>query len=340
MNREKPIVKNKHWTARAAWFAIRAYAIFLPAAYLLMITTGDAVPGLALVENTIQWIGILALPVAVYFLFAHKRIWAWFFILSTTACYCYDYLNSNSGANADISELGSIERKVIDTSQQLTILSWNVGYGRATHDEIANAIKREGTDVCGLVEVPEEFPAFAKYRLSDLYPFQIFEGEGLLRKGILSKTRILESRTESLDNSRPWMFCSIKIGEKMLSIYLVHFSPWIAVLGRYSSDSHALAEIRSRIKNEPVIIMGDFNSISRSSEWKRLWHHGFRHTFRAMTGDKSYSFPVFGRYHYIPIPPILRIDAIWTKGIWTASSFIARDGGSDHLPIIADLYIP
>lgn len=340
MARANPIVKNKHWTAQAAWLAIRLYAVALPLTYILIITTGDAVPGVALLENTIPWIILPSIPAAMYCFKAQKRFWSWFLWISAIACFCYDYLDTNSGPNSLGADMLYVEKKAIDQAQRMTILSWNTGCGRATGSEIINLLIKENTDVCGLVEVPPEFSELAKRDLSSLYPFQVFEGEGLLRKGILSKTPVVESRTETLDSSRPWIFCSIKIGEKTFSIYLIHTSPSLAVLGRYSSDSRALAEIRTRVKTEPTIIMGDFNSTSRSSEWKRLWNDGFRDTFRTHISPEKYTFPIFGRYHHIPLPPFLRIDAIWVKGIWTTYSHIGPDGGSDHLPFIADLHIP
>lgn len=240
----------------------------------------------------------------------------------------------------------------IPGSRTLRILEWNAGTGCASAGDMIKLVSNVDAGIVGIVEVGGDFEAtiIKDADACAKYPNRYFYGEGLLRKAILSKYPILEARPARLEDSRFWVESTIRMDNVNIHLYLVHASPWIAIFGRYAADGRSVVEIARRAREQThAIVLGDFNSTERSSVWSRMRSAGFvnyrtrlapmRDLELAESGGLS-TFPIFGRYHGIPLPPMVRIDSIWTRGFGVARYAVAPDGGSDHLPVFAELSIP
>lgn len=185
------------------------------------------------------------------------------------------------------------------------------------------------------------------------FPWRIYYGEGLLRKAVLSSYPIRMASARSIAGSRDWLELNLYIFGETVSLGVVHPSPWVAILGRHCADGAALDEVARRASlRERAIVCGDMNSTDRSSVWSRLGASGLHRDNvitveldpRGVVGTwdtskelNQFTFPLFGRYHGIPVPPIVRIDAIWTRGFSVVKYETGPDGGSDHLPVIAEI---
>jgi vancomycin resistance protein VanJ len=104
--------------------------------------------------------------------------------------------------------------------------------------------------------------------------------------------------------------------------------------------------LREDVQSEegPLILAGDFNTNEQSQTFKLIERYlanthneagcGFGFTFPA----NSYSIP-FWPNKLLAFPPLIRIDHIFHSGHFTAltACTLEDSGGSDHLPIIAEL---
>jgi endonuclease/exonuclease/phosphatase (EEP) superfamily protein YafD len=109
-----------------------------------------------------------------------------------------------------------------------------------------------------------------------------------------------------------------------------------SVLGKAASEVDLLAE-RARA-SAPSLLVGDFNKTPYSLLHRRLRRRGLRDAFREVGRGCGFTFPVFGRYKRIPLPPLVRIDYVWhTSDLRAILCRTGPDGGSDHLPLVAEL---
>lgn len=85
----------------------------------------------------------------------------------------------------------------------------------------------------------------------------------------------------------------------------------------------------------PVIVAADFNVGPRSATLAPLERAGFTNTFSRHGSGLGLSFPVFGRYWGLPLPPLVRIDHVFTRGLVVRAVELSASAGSDHRPLLA-----
>jgi endonuclease/exonuclease/phosphatase (EEP) superfamily protein YafD len=92
------------------------------------------------------------------------------------------------------------------------------------------------------------------------------------------------------------------------------------------------------IASSPSLLVGDFNKTPFSLLYQRLRRHGLLDAFQEVGCGFGFTFPVFGRFLRLPLPPLVRIDYIWhTPDLRAIRCRTGPDGGSDHLPLRAEL---
>jgi vancomycin resistance protein VanJ len=99
----------------------------------------------------------------------------------------------------------------------------------------------------------------------------------------------------------------------------------------------------------PLILGGDFNTTDRSETYRMIQQHlinahdeagcGFGFTFP--TVSKFWSLRLLGSLPRFPLPALIRIDHIFYSSHFTTlkSYTVSDSGGSDHLPIVAELVL-
>lgn len=306
---------------------------------------GDAIPGGALFENIGFWIlwgafGICALHVLFTAMpggsppgIGKIVMGAGALVVATILIVMMIARPANQPTNMDFQV--SVHPAA---SREFTVLSWNTGSGRASTEDVLTYIRTWNPDMVCLVEAPPRFELSAREQCSETYPVQHFSGGGILYKGVLARGITAQFDSGHFENSRPWLHGTIETEAGRAELYVVHPSPWIAVLGRHSADGRAIAQLAEETRDaEHVIIAGDFNCTDNSSVRRRLTHAGLTDTTRFRKGGREYTFPVFGRYHHLPIPPLVSIDTIFVRGFAASAVQIGNSNASDHLPIHARL---
>jgi len=140
---------------------------------------------------------------------------------------------------------------------------------------------------------------------------------------------------EELAGALPSVVAGVTIDGASLGILLVHPLPPVSaaaiVAQREALD--AVAD-RARRMTGPVVIMGDFNATPWSRPFRRVLARSGLCDSRAGFGIAA-SFPAGSAILRIPIDHVLASCAIGVH-----DRHIARDVGSDHLPVIIDLVVP
>jgi len=94
--------------------------------------------------------------------------------------------------------------------------------------------------------------------------------------------------------------------------------------------------------------VGDLNFTPRHPMYRRLTRLGLHDAFAVAGRGRGRTLPVrIGpssrvnhRLHWVPLPPVVRIDYIWHSATITAlAAWVGPDGGSGHLPVLARLSI-
>ncbi len=102
------------------------------------------------------------------------------------------------------------------------------------------------------------------------------------------------------------------------------------------------------VASAPALLLGDFNFTPRHPMYRRLTLIGLQDAFAVDGQGRSRTLParigpssrINHRLHWIPLPPVTRVDYIWhTTFITAQAASVGPDGGSDHLPVLARLSI-
>jgi endonuclease/exonuclease/phosphatase (EEP) superfamily protein YafD len=100
-------------------------------------------------------------------------------------------------------------------------------------------------------------------------------------------------------------------------------------LRRIARDAHAAGA---------ALIGGDFNATENMDLCQALHDAGLRDAFRQAGAGFGLTFPVFGRYRGLPLPPFVRIDYVWHSAAYVSrAAQVLPDAGSDHLPLLVVL---
>jgi endonuclease/exonuclease/phosphatase family metal-dependent hydrolase len=221
----------------------------------------------------------------------------------------------------------------------LRILTFNIGNDRAEPSTLLAFLRSGGWDVVALQEVSESQGRALERELADSYPHRVIHAGGVPGKALLSRLPIAAHEEMHLPCRRPHLFAEVEVSGRRLRIISAHLPLEHAA---FSLLSPALSEIDELAKRSmeapPALLVGDFNKTPFSLLYRRLRRHGLSDAFRESGGGWGFTFPIPGRFLKIPLPPLVRIDYIWhTPDIRAVSSRTGPDGGSDHLPVEAEV---
>jgi endonuclease/exonuclease/phosphatase family metal-dependent hydrolase len=117
--------------------------------------------------------------------------------------------------------------------------------------------------------------------------------------------------------------------------------------GHTEKQIEALADLAA--ESQPAILMGDFNFVPGSNEYKLVKSKGLTDAFSESGYGAGLTLPrrigpwrrmqwLNTMMSWIPLVPLARVDYIWfTDRIKVEKCWVGDDAGSDHLPVLAAL---
>ena len=232
----------------------------------------------------------------------------------------------------------------------LTVMTYNVGAGLADPPRLVEVLRESRADIIGLQELaPEQGAAIA--RLLDVeYPHQVLHPTGIPGKGIISRFALHETTLLDLHPGRPDLQAVVDAPGGDLTVIVAHPPPPRFGRNRVHQSTLAneqIANIAAMAANgAPAILLTDFNRVGWQAAVRQLRASGLIDAFGTAGRGLGFTLPtrvshLAYRGHplgELPLPPLLRVDYVWHTAHFRAiDSWIGRNAGSDHLPVLAEL---
>lgn len=332
-----------------AFFMFYAYTFLLIIYFILRALFWDRLVLVGFISNFIPWIflPIFTFPI-IYFFFRNKII---FVISSCAILILLGWVH--------VKYLSPKVFDLVDTSPIITVLSMNVGQHLVEPEFLNNFILEQKADIVFLQEVTDKHIKNGWSNLREIYPYQIHGpllGEKLAGMGILSQYPILSSKDFKLAEEG-LVFqqrAIVQIEEQEIAIYNIHTTyPWFRPqkiflsltlpIYDYSIRSKEINTLINLLRDEnlPVIAAGDFNMTDQTQDYSYL-NQILIDSFQESGRGFGFTWPA----HKNPSgeinlnKPIVRVDYIMHSNDWTSQSTqVLSKTGSDHLPIIAKLFL-
>jgi vancomycin resistance protein VanJ len=332
------------WRLALAGFDL--YTVSLLVYLLLRLLAGERLWPVALLDNFTQWLLLPALPLLALLILTRHRIRAALALANVLGflwLFGALFLPNPSPAAA----CGNPEPHCVE----LRVMTHNVAAGGASPDRLLPALEASGADVIALEEVALSQAAALETALLDEYPYRILAPDGLAGVGLLSRYPIVEYELFHLQTRVfPYLRVTLDVDGHPLTVIVAHPVP--PGLGRSLTQGYRanglpdfppLAEMAT--VDGPTLLMGDFNTTDQSQSYAILADAGLNDAHRAAGWGFGSTFPAAGRYIpsptrqlSVPVPPLVRIDYVWTTAdfhptrVWRGDS-----AGSDHRSVQADL---
>ncbi|MDP8924844.1 MAG: endonuclease/exonuclease/phosphatase family protein [Chloroflexota bacterium] len=232
------------------------------------------------------------------------------------------------------------------------VFTFNVGAARGLGqpESVVRAVRAADPDVAFIVEARGNSLDSVGATLTDAYPYQAGNGSVF----VFSRLPLLDPRGDLLrSGAHDSLLVDVELDGRLVAFMGVHLRrtdtypglgrgvrPLVQVGRQYRTDRRdaAVAELTTILRGigGPRVLVGDFNMTAWSRSYEQVtadlrdshleagW--GFGHTYPTTLRPLGLSVP------------LLRIDYIFhTADLATVRAWVGPDGGSDHLPIVADL---
>jgi endonuclease/exonuclease/phosphatase (EEP) superfamily protein YafD len=234
------------------------------------------------------------------------------------------------------------------TLRVMTFNTWNQVDEEGT---FAAAVEEWQPDLVALQEVKFAFRKDLK-EAKEEWPYQVHVPmRGRYNIAILSKVPIM---LEEADGDRFGCHCVQALLEwngETIRVIVVHirapdtsvkFRRGIPVVRRFDASNQALsyAALAKQIEesDEPLIVLGDFNTTEGQPGYRLLYQLGLEDAHEAAGWGLGFTYPApRTRVSWLPIP-LIRIDHVFFSEAWQATeAWTTPLMGSDHQAIVADL---
>jgi endonuclease/exonuclease/phosphatase family metal-dependent hydrolase len=266
-----------------------------------------------------------------------------------------------SSACATLSPVNVLEGPHLGDGQSLRVVSYNIGLGYMleTRDprllrlsrrdfSIRAALDRHPAlskfDVLGLQEVCSDDDTLVRLRQvqPDLHVYfaradPLNEGECRKGQAVLSRYPIIAGGTITLPNrlrvigrSAIWVDIAVPGHEQPLRVYNVHFENRGPDSVRTEQAREVLAHVntwRAEHPDNPVIVLGDFNSMGR-----RMTPHTKEHCISEMEARLHSVLPTYQATHVLDF----QTDWIFFDALSLVRAKVVSIVRSDHYPLVAD----
>lgn len=238
----------------------------------------------------------------------------------------------------------------------LRVATFNINCRNQHPDQICDAIKATKADVIFLQETTVGFERFLQSKLNAAYPYFYATGyHGRYAEERLAFLSRIPLREPIYSPPGKGFFgflsATLPVGETTVKLINVHLTPFVIRSGsgiagvlaeiKATEDKHAAemeAIARTFDARQPVIIAGDFNSLSTFVAPNLLAKMGLVDSFAAVQTNPD-THPTW-RGTVDPAGLRLRLDYIFhTRGFQTVKSEVIELGGSDHFPVVSELKV-
>ncbi len=283
---------------------------------IVRITVRDAIDQLAIVFYATPW------PVLAVLGFVSAALWIPKAKRFAVACLGAGVI---SGV---VWVVGSYERNPQVTERQnLRVVSWNAEHAKKDLPAVVEKARSFNADILGLTETEStETPdaerwraAFPGHTVKTLPGYMLF----------ITRGEITGSLSGSLAGRGNFNLVRVKLGERPVQVLFVDIEPNPIRSRRLAFDT--LHSTLGNLPNEPVVMMGDFNTPRESIHFARLQE------------QLQDAFDVGGRgfAETWPVPvPVLSLDHILVSKSVRVLRCVHGGSLSDHCRVIADLAGP
>ena len=329
------------WRLALAGFDLYTVSILI---YLLLrLLTGERLWPVALLDNFAEWLLLPALPILVLMILTRHRIRAALSLVNA-AGFLWLFGALFLPNPSPVAACGNPEPHCVE----LRVMTHNIAAGGAAPDWLLPAIEASGADIVALEEVGIVQATALESSLLDQYPYRVLAPDGLAGVGLLSRYPIVDYELFHLQTRVfPYLQATLDVEGHPLTVIVAHPIP--PGVSRYGYRPNGLVDFPPLAERAtaggPTLLMGDFNATDQSQSYAILADAGLIDAHRAAGWGFSPTFPAAGRYVpsptvrlSIPVPPLVRIDYVWTTAdfhpvrVWRGDS-----AGSDHLSVQADL---
>jgi endonuclease/exonuclease/phosphatase family metal-dependent hydrolase len=241
-------------------------------------------------------------------------------------------------------------------SPAITVMTYNVGNGRARPERLVPFLQTSGADVIALQEVSHEQARAIETGLAGSYRYLSLHPGGFAGKAIISRFPIHAAELLDLSPVRPDLRAFVEVDGCSLALLNAHPPPPRPAGFGLRFDPPIWRQIqelaRLALEHDPCILLGDFNLVDSRLEYAYIKTTGLRDAFGETGRGRGSTLPKrlgpWKRFlwlnrllRWIPMLPMLRVDYIWcTPSIRALEAWIGADAGSDHLPVLAKVALP
>jgi vancomycin resistance protein VanJ len=224
------------------------------------------------------------------------------------------------------------------------VMTFNMNFGNGDDDKVIAALRDSGADIIGLQEFSLADAKLVKDQLSDLYPYQIQQGDGIPGIGMISRYPI--TRHEFIKPPSqifPFVDSELDVNGQRVHVIVAHPPPpgraedTGEIISRTIFDAPLLIDLMT--EGGPALMLADLNIPDQSQEYTLLQGAGLLDSWREEGWGFGTTFPA-AQYGPIPPIPLWRIDYIWhTTDFKVLAVRLGPFTGSDHLPVVAELVL-
>ncbi len=223
---------------------------------------------------------------------------------------------------------------------ELRVLTLNAGAGCATPSRLVRALRDSDVDVVFLQELAAENARALEHAPDLPFAHRALFPLGIAGKGLLARFPLREVRLVSNDDGSNRLHAILETPSGDVTLVDIHANARVPFLGRWIGFDEQIAALAGGLLSAQLaIVAGDFNLPSTSPILKPLAAAGFRDAFDEVGVGLGLSFPVFSRYRDAPLPPLVRIDHVWVRGLECVDARLGEDAGSDHMPLRVRLVV-
>jgi len=237
------------------------------------------------------------------------------------------------------------------TSPVITVMTYNVGNGRARPEQLVPVLSASGADVIALQEVNHDQARAIEAGLAQEYPYLSLHPGGFAGKALISRYPIHSAELLDLGPERPDLRARIQVDGQTLTMLNAHPPPPRLARFNVRFDLPTWRQIQEltqlSLDADPCLLLGDFNLADTRLEYAYLRSAGLRDAYGDAGTGRGHTLPkrlgpwkrflfINRMLSWIPMRPMLRVDYIWyTQSLSVLEAWIGEDAGSDHLPVLA-----
>lgn len=218
---------------------------------------------------------------------------------------------------------------------ELRVVTLNAGAGRATGEQLRDALRTFDADVVFLQELSARQAAAIESATDLPFAHRVLFPLGIPGKGVFARFPLRDVSFEQLGDGATVLDAVLLAPRGAIRLVDVHSRMQLAVLGPWCEGREHIDAWANDLPDAlPILLAGDLNVGTRCPLVVSLREAEFTEAFEQVGAGLGLSFPVFLRYRALPLPPLVRIDHVWTRGLEPLDARLLPDVGSDHLPLL------